>query len=340
MLSLTYFFSKNDFEQDNTAIHLQNHCQNNGLIFVDICIDDSKELNDKYYGKTPTVCVGPYVLHAPYSETDLNVATQSALSRQQRLEVSGDENYKKRVKNGVSINNLDRFSYFFSRYYVIILSVLLSIFIALPFFAPVLEKTGHSASANIIYKVYRVVCHQLAFRSFFIFGEQPIYPRELANIDNLITYEQVTNSDVIDLEYARDWIGDTYYGYKVAICERDVAIYGSLALFGFLFQLSGKKIKQLPWYLWFIIALIPIGLDGVSQIPSLSGGWPDWVPVRESTPFWRLLTGSLFGVGTGWFMYPMMEESMKETRITLHRKFAIIKKINQSTKPVSDETNR
>jgi uncharacterized membrane protein len=340
MLSLTYFFSKNDFEQDNTAIHLQNHCQNNELIFVDICIDDSKELNDKYYGKTPTVCVGPYVLHAPYTETDLNVATQSALSRQQRLELSGDENYKKRVKNGVSINNLDRFSYFFSRYYVIILSVLLSIFIALPFFAPVLEKTGHSASANIIYKVYRVVCHQLAFRSFFIFGEQPIYPRELAHIDNLITYEQVTNSDVIDLEYARDWIGDTYYGYKVAICERDVAIYGSLALFGFLFQLSGKKIKQLPWYLWFIIALIPIGLDGVSQIPSLSGGWPEWVPVRESTPFWRLLTGTLFGVGTGWFMYPMMEESMKETRITLHRKFAIIKKINQSSKPVSDETNR
>jgi len=59
--------------------------------------------------------------------------------------------------------------------------------------------------------------------------------------------------------------------------------------------------------------------------------------MRESTPFWRVLTGTMFGAGTGWFMYPMMEESMKETRITLHRKFAIIKKINQTSKTVSDE---
>jgi uncharacterized membrane protein len=179
----------------------------------------------------------------------------------------------------------------------------------------------------------------LAFRSYFIYGEQPIYPRELAHIDNLLTYEQITNSEVIDLEYARDLIGNNLLGYKVAICERDVAIYGSLALFGFLFQLTRKKMKQLPWYLWFIIALIPIALDGFTQIPSLSAGWPAWVPIRESTPFLRILTGTLFGAGTGWFMYPMMEESMKETRITLHRKFAIIKKINQAKKPVLDETN-
>jgi uncharacterized membrane protein len=306
-------------------------------MFVDICIDNNKELLDKYGTKTPTVCIGPYVLHNPISETDLNVATQSALSRQERLEASGDEAYKKRVKNGVSINNLDRFSYFFSRFYVIILSLILSVFIALPFLAPVLEKNGHITSANIIYQVYRVVCHQLAFRSFFLFGEQAIYPRELANIDNLITYEEITNSTVIDLEFARDWVGDSILGFKVAICERDVAIYGSLALFGFIFQLSGKRIKQLPWYLWFIVALIPIALDGVSQIPSLSEGWPAWVPMRESTPFLRVLTGALFGAGTGWFMYPLMEESMKETRITLHRKFAIIKKINQTSKSVTDE---
>ncbi len=339
MLSLTYFYSQKDTEQETTADQLKHHCENNGLVFVDICIDDNFEVESKYRGNTPTICIGPYVLHAPYSETDLIVATQSALSRQEQLEASGDEEYKKRVRNGVSINNLDRFSYFFSKYYVIIISIILSIFIAIPFLAPILERSGNSISANVIYKVYRVICHQLAFRSFFMFGEQSVYPRELAHIDDLITYEQITNSDVIDLEYARDWIGDTFFGYKVAICERDVAIYGSLALFGFLFQLTGKKIKQLPWYMWFIIALIPIGLDGVSQIPSLSSGWPVWMPIRESTPFLRLLTGTLFGIGTGWFMYPMMEEGMKETRITLHRKFAIINKINQTKKPEIDETN-
>jgi uncharacterized membrane protein len=339
MLSLTYFYSKKDPNQEITSEQLKNHCENNGLIFVDIGIDDNPELQSKYQDKTPTICIGPYVLHAPFTETDLKVATQSALSRQARLEEEGNEDYKKRVKNGVSINNLDRFSFFFSRYYVIILSILLSIFIAIPFMAPILEKTGHTTSATIIYKAYRVICHQLAFRSYFLYGEQPIYPRELAHIDNIMTYEQITNSDVIDLEYARDFVGNKLLGFKVAICERDIAIYGSLALFGFLFQVSGKKIKQLPWLLWFVIALIPIALDGFSQIPSLSTGWPAWVPIRESTPFLRILTGTLFGAGTGWFMYPMMEESMKETRITLHRKFAIINKITQAKKTVFDETN-
>jgi uncharacterized membrane protein len=338
MLSLTYFYSRNDLDQETTADQLKSHCEINGLVYVDICIDLNPEMESKYSNKTPTVCIGPYVLHSPYTPTDLIVATQSALSRQARLEDEGGIAYQKRVKNGVSINNLDRFSYFFSRYYVVILSLLLSIFIAIPFLAPVLEKNGHNTSATIIYKVYHVICHQLAFRSFFIYGEQTIYPRELAHIKNLMTYEQITNSKTIDLEYARDLIGNELLGFKVAICERDVAIYGSLALFGYFFQLTGKKIKQLPWLLWFIIALIPIGLDGFSQIPSLSTGWPLWVPIRESTPFLRILTGTLFGAGTAWFMYPMMEESMKETRITLHRKFAIIKKINQ-TKTVVDETN-
>jgi len=143
---------------------------------------------------------------------------------------------------------------------------------------------------------------------------------------------------VIDLEYARDFIGNKVVGYKVAICERDVAIYGSLAFFGFVFQLTGKKIKKLHWYWWFIFALIPIALDGSSQIPSLSSGWPAWVPLRESTPFLRILTGSLFGIGTGWYMYPLMEESMKETRIMLNRKFNIINKIN-GQRQVKNETH-
>jgi hypothetical protein len=36
----------------------------------------------------------------------------------------------------------------------------------------------------------------------------------------------------------------------------------------------------------------------------------------------------------------MMEESMKVTRITLHRKFAIIKKIDQSRKTVKDDPHQ
>ncbi len=340
MLSLTYFYSTNDPDHNEISEDLKIHCQHNELVFVDICIDDHPEMESKYRDKTPAVCIGPYVLHAPFSDTDLRVATQSALERHLRLTEEKDTNYQKRVNNGVSINNLDKFSFFFSRYYVLVISIVISLFVLIPFLAPILENSGHHKSANVIYKVYHVICHQLSFRSFYLYGEQAYYPRELAQINDVITYEEVTGRTASDLDFARNDIGNQIMGYKIAICERDIAIYGSLALFGFVFQLTNKKIKQLPWYWWFVIALVPIAIDGVSQIPSLSTNWPAWVPIRESTPFLRILTGTLFGAGTGWYMYPMMEESMKETRITLHQKFAIIKKLQQAKTLVNDENPR
>ena len=207
---------------------------------------------------------------------------------------------------------------------------MLSLFLAFPFLAPVLLETGHTTSANIIYKFYSILCHQLTFRSFFLFGEQPVYPRQLAHVDNYLTYEQVTGQSISDLDYARKFEGNALLGYKIALCERDVAIYGSLLAFSILFMIFGKKIKQIPWYFWFIFALLPIAIDGFSQIPGLSSGWPSWLPIRESTPFLRVLTGSLFGFGTAWYIFPLMEESMRETRLVLARKVAIIKKFSES----------
>jgi hypothetical protein len=52
------------------------------------------------------------------------------------------------------------------------------------------------------------------------------------------------------------------------------------------------------------------------------------LPYRESTPTLRLLTGSLFGFGTAWFGLPYVEESMRETREILIRKFSISSKKN------------
>jgi hypothetical protein len=57
---------------------------------------------------------------------------------------------------------------------------------------------------------------------------------------------------------------------------------------------------------------VPIGIDGFSQLlsqPPLS-----FLPERESTPFLRSLTGALFGLCTAWFGYPLVEDTMRETR--------------------------
>ena len=112
----------------------------------------------------------------------------------------------------------------------------------------------------------------------------------------MITYEEISGQTNIDAIAARDFIGNPSTGYKVAFCERDIAIYGSIFLFGLIFSLTGRKLKSIPWYLWVVIGLIPIGIDGVSQLPSLLANiLPGWVPQRESTPFLRTLTGGMFG---------------------------------------------
>jgi uncharacterized membrane protein len=116
-------------------------------------------------------------------------------------------------------------------------------------------------------------------------------------------------------------------GYKVALCERDVAIYGAMLLFGLLYAATGRRLRGLHWLVWILFFLGPIGLDGFSQLFSqLNLTWLAQVlPYRESTPFLRVLTGGLFGFGTAWFAVPNIEESMRETRQIFIKKSAVAK---------------
>ncbi len=124
---------------------------------------------------------------------------------------------------------------------------------------------------------------------------------------------------------ARKFTGDEVVGFKVALCERDVAIYLAILLFGILFGLSGRRIKSLHWALWLLIGLAPIGLDGFSQLFSqFNWQWlSSMLPYRESTVYLRVITGALFGFTTAWFAYPNIEESMNETVQYYVKKFAV-----------------
>jgi uncharacterized membrane protein len=126
--------------------------------------------------------------------------------------------------------------------------------------------------------------------------------------------------------HAREFEGNEVSGFKVAFCERDVAIWGSILLFGLIFAISKRKIKGIHWLVWIFIGLGPIGLDGFSQLisqlnlPLLSG----LLPYRESTPYLRTLTGFLFGFMTAWYGYPTIEDAMADTRRILTKKIAIV----------------
>lgn len=275
--------------------------------------------------KEPIVEIGPYRLEGLITREDLQVTLMAAQDRVRQLEQTGDKRYQSRVERGAVFSGADRFSLWFTRHYMALINFLVFLYVGIPFLAPVLMRAGIETPARVIYTVYSPLCHQLAFRSFFLFGEQLYYPRELANIHDSLSYEEITGSQTVNLLEARRFIGNETLGYKVALCQRDVAIYGSILLFGLLFSISGRRIQKIPWYLW-IAGLVPIGIDGVSQLPGLMRSiMPDWVMIRESTPILRLVTGGIFGWMTAWYLFPLIEESMRETHELLVRKFEKIK---------------
>lgn len=295
--------------------------------FQIIDISDSEDLITKYAEITPYVKIGPYTLSGEIFESNLKMTIFAAKDRERQLTEVGDDQYQQRIKAGSKITNLDKVSLWLSKSYIWLMIFFLSLYVGLPFLAPYLLKTGAELPANIIYTIYKPLCHQLAFRSWFIFGEQAYYPRSAAGIEGVITYEEISNQPVINIREAQKFKGNDFTGYKVALCQRDIAIYASMLFFGLLFVLSGRRIKSIKWYIWVLIALVPIGFDGVSQLPGLASSLPEWLPVRESNPTLRTITGSLFGFFTAWYLFPLIEESMVETRTIITEKIKYVKSL-------------
>ncbi len=295
---------------------------------VQVDIEQNAVFKEQFGGKVPVVEIGPYRLTSPFSRQDLQAALGASVDRQRHLETMKDTTYAERIHRGHSISKADHFTSWLSNHYTLLFNLILAVYIGIPFLAPVFMKVGFTGPARIIYTVYRPLCHQLAYRSWFLFGEQPAYPRAQAQVGGLLTYEQATGLSPYDTAQASGFIGNQAMGFKVAICERDVAIYASLLLFGLVFAATGRRLKSLPWYIWIIVGIIPIAVDGASQLPALlqtQWQWLSWFPARESTPLLRTITGFLFGFSTGWFGYPYAEESMRETRLIMARKMAVVK---------------
>lgn len=298
---------------------------------VEVDIDTDSALVAKYGATIPVVEVGPYTLQAPITRQKLQVTIGAAFDRRNQLEQLEDPEYKMRIKKGQNVTTGDRVSYWIAKRYLLILNLFMLFYVGLPFLAPTMMKLNMELPARIIYRIYKPFCHQFGFRSFFLYGEQAFYPLAEAGLSGVKTFEDVTGIANLNDPYsftrfdARNYIGDDTVGYKVALCERDSAIYLAILGFGIVFGLTGRRFKSVHWLLWLLIGIGPIGLDGFSQLFS-QFNW-EWlasiVPYRESTPFLRALTGALFGLMTAWFAYPNIEESMSETRQYYVKKFAV-----------------
>jgi len=291
-----------------------------------ISIIDTQKNPDLYQGyknQTPYIETGQLHLAYPFDDRDLLVVIKSAYERQERL-LASDPGYANRLAAGRKITKSDKFGLWLANHYLAVINLIIAIYVGLPFLAPVLQRYGMKQAAQTIQNIYSPLCHQLAYRSWFLFGEQNAYPRELAHVSGLQTYEQATGFDSHDIILAKRFTGNQLLGYKVAFCERDVAIYGGMLFFSILFTIAGRKIKAIPWYIWIVIGILPMGLDGVSQLPSLIGVDLTFLPIRESTPLLRTITGALFGITTAWYGLPLFEETMRESKILLEKKIALI----------------
>lgn len=277
---------------------------------VEVDIEADPALLKSYVEIIPVVKMGPYTLQAPITLTDLRVSLMAARDDERRASPAT----KAPSRRGVRLN---QGLLFVSRHWLAMFNLFVLVYLGLPFSAPILMKLGAVKPAQVIYTIYSPLCHQLSFRSWFLFGEQAAYPLELAGTD-LIPFDEATGLDGSDWQAARNFVGNEKVGYKMALCERDMAIYASIFIAGLAFIFLRERIKPLPIWLWVLIGILPIAVDGGSQLVlSLLGSAP-----RESTPFLRTLTGALFGISNVWLAYPYVEESMQETRALIAAKLA------------------
>lgn len=198
---------------------------------------------------------------------------------------------------------VDRLAAWLARHWLAAFNAVVALFVGLPFAAPVLMHAGATGPAQLIYTLYEPTCHQLPERSFFLFGE-----RMVVSVAELEALGALPAGQNLLQRQALRFIGTPEIGYKVAICQRDAAIYGGILLGGLLFaalrtrrRRLGAKLPKLPLWL-FGLLLIPIAVDGLGQLFGL----------RESSWPLRLLTGALAGSGLAWLIYPYVDDSMAD----------------------------
>ena len=175
-----------------------------------------------------------------------------------------------------------------SRHWLGLLNAIVVAFLAGGVAAPWLLASGAVQPANALYDLYAALCHQWAFRSFFLFGPQTVYSREALESLGVDPFR---------------FVGDASRGWKMGYCERDLAIFAGVLVFGALYALRLRSAGLRPaGYLTFALLALPIALDGGTQL----------LGERESTWELRLATGLVFGLASGWLMYPRFEASFQK----------------------------
>jgi uncharacterized membrane protein len=223
-----------------------------------------------------------------------------------------------RVTSGAGISN------WISRHWFLLIISIIVVYVGLPWLAPIFMELGWTKAGNAIYLFYMTQCHQLPQRSFFLFGDNPMY--SLTEVQSV--WNDSTNPLVL-----RQFTGNSEMGWKVAWSDRMVYMYTSIIFLGTIFFYPRRrKMKPLPWW-GFLLLLLPMAIDGGTHFISdivggIGGGFRDsnlWLAILTGNNFpvtfyagdalgsfnsWmRLITGILFALGIVWFIFPYLQRS-------------------------------
>lgn len=222
---------------------------------------------------------------------------------------------------------LDRCVFWLSKHWLAIFNTLALLYVGLPILSPVLLYLGIEGPGKLIQTIYRPpICHQLPQRSWFLFGQKPSY-----RLPELIEYLNIEPHakqwQDVEVVYSQVGYGNPDLGYKIALCQRDIAIYGTILIAGLIYTLlrGSWKVRPIPWWIYIAFGIVPIALDGGYQwitytleiLPFIDSP----IPVHETIPLLRTLTGSLFGLATVWLAYPHVQDAMDDFRSTLRKRF-------------------
>lgn len=249
--------------------------------------------------------------------------------------MSATKTSRARERSLAAVSN--RWVYWLSRHWLLVLTVLWGLYVGLPWLAPIFMQLGWTGAGQAIYTFYSYQCHQLPERSYFLFGSKTTY-----SLQEIQAAWQDTNNPLI----LRKFVGNEVMGWKVAWSDRMVSLYTSIPAGMVLMALLRKRLPPLP--IWaFVLLLAPMAVDGGTHaVSDLLGrgvglGFRDsnaWLAALTGGAFppafyagdaigsfnWlmRLVTGILMGLAVVWLLFPLLEDWADDARQQIEEKFA------------------
>lgn len=232
------------------------------------------------------------------------------------------------------MRKLDIFAIWLAKHWILTISLLMGVIVVTPLLAPIFMSIGWLLPAKIIYWIYSFLCHQLPERSYFLFGPQISYT---------LTEIQSVWKNTLDVGILRQFIGNSQMGWKVAWSDRMVSMFTSIWVFGIVWAILKKKIGKLQWWGAFLL-ILPMAIDGtthlISDFAGIGQGFRDtntWLAMltdqRLPAAFYagdawgsfnawiRLISGVLFGFGSVWFGFPLVQDWMSNSVKVINDKY-------------------